>query len=227
MSIDSAELPTREGTPPSGAMTRIALLALLTQRPMHGYEVRQVIEQYGMHQWANIQYSSIYGGLQQLTKEGLLAEAGTAREGNRPPRTQYRITPQGVDELHALLRQTWAHPVFPPDATNMALSFFMLLPPADLQALLGQRLAMLDERLARLDAREQWADNVSGQWKPPAVRAMVADIFAHQRYLLRAERGWAAHVLVRMQNGKYDHDRDLGPLPEANIQDSTDEMREQ
>lgn len=227
MDVEPVHVPIREGAPPSGAITRIALLALLTQRPMHGYEVRQVIEQYGMHQWANIQYSSIYGGLQQLTKEGLIEEAGTAREGNRPQRTQYRITPQGTDELHALLRQTWAHPVFPPDATNIALSFFMVLPPAELQALLGQRIALLDARLARLDAREEWADDAGGRAKPGAVQAMVADIFSHQRYLLQAERDWAAHVLTRMQHGAYDYGSDLGPLPETNIQSSTDETRQQ
>ena len=44
------------------------------------------------------------GGLQQLAREGLLEEEGAEREGNRPPRTVYKITEKGQEELLNLLR---------------------------------------------------------------------------------------------------------------------------
>ena len=182
----------------SGTITRLGLLALLSIEPMHGYELRKVIEDRRMDRWADIRYGSIYAGLKQLTKEELLEEARTEREGNLPPRTLYRTTEAGKEQMLELLRQAWVEPQFSAKAVDVALSFFMFLSREEISRLLGERLERLNEALAELDVAQE--DSINPD---PGVQAMVYDIFDHNRRLLTAEREWTEHVLSRVRDGAY------------------------
>jgi DNA-binding PadR family transcriptional regulator len=211
--------------PSSGLSTRIALLALLALRPMHGYELRQVMEMRQMHRWADVQYGSIYRGLSQLTREGLVEEAGQHREGNRPPRTIYRINDAGQAALRDLLREAWTQPTLSGEPVDVALTFFTLLPNDEIIDLLGARLTQIDALAERVEALEAKFMGHIGRVergeeapKPPVaglprpnprrVRAMVADQFEHRRRLLAAERGWTEHLLARFREGAYDAPED-------------------
>lgn len=182
----------------SGAITRLSLLALLSFKPMHGYELRKEIEDRRMDRWADIRYGSIYAGLKQLTKEELLEEAGTERDGNLPPRTLYRTTEAGKEQMLALLRQAWVEPQFSAKSVDVALSFFMFLSQEEIAQLLYERLERLDGALTELDVAQEGSINPD-----PGVRAMVCDIFDHNRRLLSAEREWSEHVLSRVREGAY------------------------
>lgn len=205
--------------PSSGLSTRIALLALLALRPMHGYELRQVMEERHMHRWADVQYGSIYRGLQQLAREGLTEEAGEHREGNRPPRTIYRITEAGREELKSLLRQAWTQPSLSSEPVDIALSFFMFLPESEIVALLEQRIGQLDKLREMVEeGRQRFAEHLQQRIdngeirhlgpnfrpKPKRILAMISDQFEHRQRLLAAEREWTEHLLERFKNGAYD-----------------------
>jgi DNA-binding PadR family transcriptional regulator len=193
--------------PSSGIITRIALLAMLSMRPMHGYEVRQTMEARHMHKWANIQYGSIYRGLQQLTREGLLEEEGAEREGNRPTRTIYKVTPQGQEELLKLLREAWTRPHPSASPVDIALSLFMFLSQDELVHLIEKRLQMLDEIADMMGAGQ--ANFLATQERPEGIKAMVQDLFLHRKSQLEAERQWAKYILERAKSGVYRTD-DLG-----------------
>lgn len=212
--------------PSSALSTRIALLALLALRPMHGYELRQVMEQRHMHRWADVQYGSIYRGLQQLAREGFVSEAGEHREGNRPPRTIYQINEAGIEELKALLRQAWTQPALASEPIDIALSFFMFLPVEEIVVLLEGRLTQLDLIHDRIEeSMQRVTDHIGrierGEAEPPLrlqgfplpkprrIRAMIADQFDHRRRLLAAEREWTAHLLERFKSGAYSDQDDL------------------
>ncbi len=198
--------------PSSGITTRIALLSLLSLRPMHGYELRQMMEARHMDRWANIQYGSIYRGLQQLAREGLLAEHGEERDGNRPPRTIYRITPQGEDELKSLLRKAWAEPSLFADPVDLALRLVSVLPPAEVDELIQKRLQVLDDMLAHFRQGDAEFEQHFHD-RPAGIRAVIADLFAHRRILLEAERGWIVHIRARLLAGAYQlSDADLEHL---------------
>lgn len=212
--------------PSSALSTRIALLALLALRPMHGYELRQVMEERHMHRWADVQYGSIYRGLQQLGREGFVEEAGAHREGNRPPRTIYQITEEGLQELKALLRQAWTQPALASEPVDIALSFFVFLPVEEIIGLLEQRIQQLDlmhdmieegvqrvtEHVGRIERGEvnpPLMPSEFGRFKPRRIRAMIADQFDHRRRLLTAEREWTQHLLERFKSGAYSEEDDL------------------
>ena len=83
----------------NGDMTRVVLLGVLRNEPMHGYRIKQTLHEWHMDFWADIQGGSIYAGLKRLVSEGLVEKVGSSREGNRrrsnrlgcPPRSPCAI----------------------------------------------------------------------------------------------------------------------------------------
>jgi DNA-binding PadR family transcriptional regulator len=187
----------------SGLTTRIALLAMLAVRPMHGYEVRQMLEKRRMHLWANIQYGSIYRGLQQLSREGLVGESGEERAGKRPTRTVYHITDAGHESLKTLLRQAWREPEMAANSVDLALSLHLILPREEVLELIQARQQALSELAQSMTtARSEVEKHLHHQ--PPAIRHRVSDLFYHRQLLIETEQRWTAHIRQQMEDGAYD-----------------------
>jgi len=94
----------------------LVLLHLLIEKPRHGYEIEEVIEQRGMRDWTAIGFSSIYYLLNKLEKAGLV-EKNLREIGRGPARKVFRITPIGVEQLRegaleSLLRFRGSHQSF-------------------------------------------------------------------------------------------------------------------
>ncbi|MBA3066339.1 PadR family transcriptional regulator [bacterium] len=83
---------------------KIALLGLLKEMPMHGYEINRQIEERHMRDWAKIKMASIYNNLLALNKKGLV-EVRKKKIGKMPERKVYHITSRGSRELNALLKK--------------------------------------------------------------------------------------------------------------------------
>ena len=184
--------------PSSGITTRLTLLALLSTRPKHGYELRKELEDRQMERWADLQYGSIYASPRQLTKEGLLQEVATEQTANRPARTLYQSTPAGKEELLRLLRRIWAQPTLSAQPLDVALSFFWLLPSEELAQLLETRLSVLEAIVSDLEGTMAQAGHPD-----PGMQAMIADLFEHNRRVLAVERTWTEYVLHRLRSGAY------------------------
>jgi DNA-binding PadR family transcriptional regulator len=187
----------------SGLTTRIALLAMLSSRPMHGYEVRQMLEKRQMHLWANIQYGSIYRGLQQLSREGLLEETGEERAGKRPTRTIYHITDAGREALRNLLRQAWQEPEMSAKAVDFALSMQLQLPKEEVLELIRARLQTLAELSSALTQTRSEVEQHLSQ-RPAAIRNTAEDLFFHRQLLIETEQRWTAYIKERLEAGQYD-----------------------
>jgi DNA-binding PadR family transcriptional regulator len=126
----------------------LAVLATLAQRPMHRYEIASMIRAHGKDQQMDVKWGSLYTVVQNLDKHGFLEVVGTSRQGARPERTVYRITGAGRREMADWTRELLAEPA--PEHTKFAagLSVQMVLPPAEVTALLRTRLAALEETIA-------------------------------------------------------------------------------
>ena len=72
----------------------LAVLSLLVEKPRHGYEIQQVIEDRGMRDWTEIGFSSIYYVLAKLEKRGLVSSTQDAG-GKGPSRKVYAPTGAG------------------------------------------------------------------------------------------------------------------------------------
>jgi DNA-binding PadR family transcriptional regulator len=190
--------------PPVGEVSHLVILALLAKGPIHGYQVRQAIERANMERWADVKYGSIYAGLRRLEAARLVERAEVTRQGARPPRTVYRITAAGRQQLEALLRRAWSQPTWSKHPVDVALVFADLLPGERIDELLEQRVCQLDALAEGL--RERQAALRATVGLPPNLR----DLFDHSQRLLAAERDWCRHVQRQALAGTY---RPAGEVP--------------
>ncbi|MBF6160967.1 PadR family transcriptional regulator [Nocardia cyriacigeorgica] len=129
----------------------IAVLALLEERPMHPYEMYQLLTLRREGRLVKVRPGSLYHVVTRLAELELVRAEGIDRAGNRPERTTYRITPDGRETLRnritELLRKPLPeYPLFP-----VALGEAHNLPKAEVLALLRERVDHLAGELAELE----------------------------------------------------------------------------
>jgi DNA-binding PadR family transcriptional regulator len=129
------------------------VLALLEEEPMHPYRMHELIKQRGKDAVVNVaQRNSVYQTIARLIRDGLVRVKQTAREQSRPERTVYQITPRGRATLRAWLDAMLEAPAREFPEFPAALSFVMLLAPAQARARLEARKAAVEGQLAASQA---------------------------------------------------------------------------
>ncbi len=88
----------------------VAALSLLTERPMHPYEMYQTLRERHEDRALKLSVGSLYGTVSRLESAHLVREAGKSQVGNRPERTTYELTDAGrqalIQRVDELLRGT-------------------------------------------------------------------------------------------------------------------------
>jgi DNA-binding PadR family transcriptional regulator len=130
----------------------LAIISLIAERPRHGYEIEQVIEERGMREWTEIGFSSIYYLLKKLEREGLIE--GQLEQADRgPARKVFRITEAGREARHAALLETLSVPWRGAPPLMLGIGNLPALPSAEAQAALRQYRETLNDRLAQVRAK--------------------------------------------------------------------------
>ncbi len=159
----------------------LTVLGLVIERPQHGYDLEQVIEQRGIRQWTDIGFSSIYYLLTKLERRGLLhvPQAPAAAKSRRV----FHATTEGreVAARNALAFVAEARPV--PHPLLVGVANLSLLPAQQYAQALRTRLAQLDARIAAVQAGRQAQAPL-----PLAAR----EVFSYSLSLMEAERQWLA-----------------------------------
>lgn len=175
---------------------RLVILGFLRDRPLHGYEIKQKIQEH-MGDWTSIAFGSIYFALGKLEEEGFISKAAIEQHGHRPSRSIYEITEVGQNEFLRLLRQVWSQPERQYFALDLGLFYMEALPREEIKDYLSRRLAWLQvggEHLAGHRA-ESLADE--------QVPRLAAAIFDHTLAHLQAELAWTREVLEKVEAGEY------------------------
>jgi DNA-binding PadR family transcriptional regulator len=131
-----------------------AVLALLSAKPAHGYELKSSFDQAVGDQWGGLNIGHIYQILDRLSRDGLIDSQRQAQPV-KPDRVVHRLTPAGRAELDRWL----AEPAVP--ARGYRDDFFLKVmaavrsaDPATLPAVLsGQRAHLLRQLHALAEAR--------------------------------------------------------------------------
>lgn len=125
-------------------MLELAILGLLKERPMHGYELRKQLGQKLGLFWT-VSFGSLYPTLRRLEKRGavakVIAESPTSRR-----KQEYRITPTGEREFLELLEEG-AETSAEQEKFSLRLAFFRYLRPEIRIRLLERRKAYLEDKL--------------------------------------------------------------------------------
>nr|WP_277348476.1 PadR family transcriptional regulator [Planctomonas sp. JC2975] len=166
---------------------------MLTEEPLHGYAMRRRIEERAYDRLPGVKTSSLYDAIRRLDAAGLIDSGGTDRDGNRPDRTRFAITPQGAAALTAWLQETLSDDS-DADGLPAALSFMYPLGREQTIELLGGRLERMS---ATLEADETALRNANAE----ATNPIFLSEHEYQLARRRAERAWLADLLTSLESG--------------------------
>lgn len=138
----------------------LAVLGCLAERPMHPYEMGTTMRERGKHESVKLNYGSLYSVVESLHKHGLIAPRETVKDGRRPERTVYEITPTGRLEFVDWLAELIGTPAKEYLAFEAGLSMMAGLAPDEAARLLDARAARLRSLLKAGEEMLRWAQDL-------------------------------------------------------------------
>jgi DNA-binding PadR family transcriptional regulator len=165
----------------------LLLLGILRQQEMHGYELHEFIDN-TLASCTNMKKSTAYYLLKKMEEAGFISQE-TRKEGNRPPKQVYKLTPPGEEEFKNLLRENLSkhNQVYFTDDIGMV--FLDVLETDETLALLAERRIELADSLSVAENIPSHGENL--QW-----------VFDHLVHHLLSELSWIDSVIIRLNEKK-------------------------
>ena len=170
----------------------ISVLALLNERPMHPYEMYQLLLDRHEDQLVKVRPGSLYHTVERMAGLGHVRVAGTERSGNRPERTTYEITSTGRAALRWRLLEMLNAPVNEYPQFPVALGEAHNLPS-------DQVINHLTERADALQAQVDHLTGLIDQCHADAVPEAYWFAADYLRTIQIAERDWILDLTRRLQ----------------------------
>lgn len=170
----------------------LAILSLIAEKPRHGYQIEQVIQDRGMRDWTEVGFSSIYYLLKKMEKNGLIEGRVERHAGQGPARKVYHITRAGRSEWHnaaldALSIPCRCYPTFQLGLANLpGISEHESLPALRLYC---------DQLIQRREHVRQRQDRIEKP-RPRHIDAM----FDLSLTMVDAELAWVKKFMQRLQS---------------------------
>src|SRR5579872_1814212 len=124
---------------------RYAMLALLSEGPRYGLQLREEFEARTGEVWP-LNVGQVYQTLQRLERDGLVESDGTSDQG---PQNHFRITAEGERELAAWLRTPPDLSSPPRDELVMKVLVALYVPSADVHAVIQAHRRYVVELMQR------------------------------------------------------------------------------
>jgi DNA-binding PadR family transcriptional regulator len=171
----------------------VSALALLEERPMHPYEMLQLLRERGKDEILTIKAGSLYHTMSRLAEHGLAQVHATERDGNRPERTVYGLTDAGRRAYVAWVRKHLDAPTTPQEFA-VALAEAHNLDRGEVAATLKRRVS---ELTMRAEALRHGLVAAHERGIPDAF------ILEHDRRLalLDCDLAWTDSALRRLESG--------------------------
>jgi DNA-binding PadR family transcriptional regulator len=171
----------------------LAVLSLLHAAPLHPYGMQRLLKLWGKDHVINVgQRANLYKTIKRLDQAGLIAVRQTERDQQYPERTVYELTEAGRQVATEWLTEMLASPRNEYPQFPAALSFIMLLSPAEAAIVLEHRATALRGELAGIEAG--LADNAT----LPRVVLMDDE---YRRAMVSAELTWIDTVAADLRGG--------------------------
>ncbi len=177
-----------------GETLELAVLGLLHENPMHGYELRKRLNV--VLGWGRVlSYGSLYPALKKMLKAGWITEHVTAPEAgagvSRRQRIVYELTPAGDERFAKLLSEagpaTWED-----DNFDVRFAFFGRTDREIRLRILEGRRARLEERLARA---QQLLDSARGH------NRYTKELQRHGLESVQREVSWLSDLIAAERSG--------------------------
>ncbi|WP_344002859.1 PadR family transcriptional regulator [Nocardioides lentus] len=196
-----------------GETTELAVLGLLDESPMHGYELRKRLNL--MLGWGRVlSYGSLYPTLKKMLRASLIEEeVVTPPPATRRQRIVYRLTDTGREEFARLMAEVGPH-AWEDDSFGVRFAFFSRTDLESRLRVLEGRRTRLEERLARvqsdLDRTRAEADRYASELQRHGVESVEREV------------RWLSDLITAERNGTAPGDR-AGPSGPQDPQDPQDQ----
>lgn len=157
---------------------------------MHGHQIRRMAQTDRAELWTDVKAGSLYGVLHRMAAEGIITEVRSEQEGNRPERTVYAITEEGLDEFAAHRDSALRDARIRPDPVDLALQNAQGMPEDSLRSVLEDRRQAL---VNQLDAWKHLQNEAA-----PYIEGLERVIIRHTEVRLRAELEWHDELLKQL-----------------------------
>lgn len=139
--------------PRRATVLEFAVLGLLHDAPMHGYELRKRLNAV-LGSFRSLSYGSLYPCLKQLLAAGLIVEAGPADAGapaltGRRARIVYQLTADGKERFEELLAETGPD-AWDDERFDVHFAFFARTDSEVRMRILHGRRSRLEERMTAI-----------------------------------------------------------------------------
>jgi DNA-binding PadR family transcriptional regulator len=172
----------------------VAVLGLLQERPRHPYDIAYTMQTRHMNEHIKLSVGTLYHVVEHLQRLGWVRPTETAREGRRPERTTYAVTPEGRRHFLDRVRELIVEPVRDFSAFEAGLAFMHELPREEAVALLRRRAEALEHEA------ELW-DYALERLRERGLRRLAvieAELVQDSR---RFQRDWAQRVADEIESG--------------------------
>ncbi|MGD0195808.1 MAG: PadR family transcriptional regulator [Candidatus Dormibacteria bacterium] len=175
-------------------MVALTTLGLLSEQPCHPYEIQRLLKE--RHKaYAVGKTRTLYRAIEELEAAGYIEPLETSREGRRPERTVYRITPEGSEELENWLAELLSTPVDETPVFRVAVGLLGYITQERAEAALATRVVSLRARVTALDATLKMAQDDLG------LPRLVLLELEHAMALAVAEIEWIRSLVADMETG--------------------------
>jgi DNA-binding PadR family transcriptional regulator len=173
----------------------LSILELLSERPMHPYELAATMRSRHHDEFIRLNFGSLYHTVDSLERYGWIVPTEREREGGRPERTIYRLTDSGRKVLIEVVGETVAQPRREYYQVSAGLMFMHHLKAAEAAEKLEQRAQHLQAVSTKLSHIH---DELLGSGH---TRLTIIEL-EHKIALLDAERAWVRKIAREITDGK-------------------------
>ena len=173
-----------------GDTIELAVLGLLHEGPMHGYELRKRLNL--MLGWGRVlSYGSLYPALKKMLRANLITEvSATATPTSRRPRIVYEVTPAGHEQFQRLMSEV-GPTAWEDDNFDIRFAFFSRTDMEIRLRILEGRRSRLEERLERVQSQLNRTQQQMDRYATELQRHGVESVEREVRWLsdmINAER---------------------------------------
>jgi len=168
-----------------------AILGLLYEEPQYGYQLEKTIEGWGMRNWTQIGFSSIYYILKKLEKKEMVKSKLEKVEG-RPSRKVFVITDNGRQAMKEKLIEllSWNKKLINP--FDLGLAYLNYLEPQEVVNCLENYIESAQGRIKFLESSVRMQEELEAPY-------YVVALFSRPLASLKTEIKWVEEFIEKIK----------------------------
>jgi DNA-binding PadR family transcriptional regulator len=182
------------GTPEISPLA-LSILELLDERPMHPYELASTMRDRHQDEFIRLNFGSLYHTVDVLERSGWIVPGEREKEGRRPERTVFNLTPAGREMLVQVVSEILARPRREYPHFAAGLMFMHHLSTA-------RAVECLRERASSLEAKAEKLKGIMSQLRAEGITRLSLVELEHKIAMVEFERKWVSGLEKEIADGR-------------------------